>query len=142
MTEITDTEWKSLVKAGASHPVEAYSFVRRGLDATLRRRLEAEYGDGSALAIGEPRHLSGQELALGLRETAIEDYGMLAHSVLRHWGVCRTEDFGRLVYTMIDAGLLSRSADDRIEDFAGVYEFDEAFAPSAIAERMVGVSVC
>lgn len=140
MLEMDDSDWKRIRSAGATHPVEAYAFVRRGLEATLRRVLEAEADVlGGSLGSGEPRHLSGQQLCLGLREAAIEEYGMMARSVLRHWGVTRTEDFGRIVYTMIAAGILGTSPDDRIEDFAGVYDFEEAFSPATIAGRMVGV---
>lgn len=139
MLEMDDSDWKRIRSAGATHPVEAYAFVRRGLEATLRRVLEAEADAlGGSLGGGEIRHLSGQQLCLGLREAAIDEYGMMARSVLRHWGVTRTEDFGRIVYTMIAAGILASSPDDRIEDFAGVYDFEEAFSPATIADRMVG----
>jgi uncharacterized repeat protein (TIGR04138 family) len=149
MLEMDDSDWKRIRSAGATHPVEAYAFVRRGLEATLRRVLEAEVDVlggslggtlGGSLGGGESRHLSGQQLCLGLREAAIDEYGMMARSVLRHWGVTRTEDFGRIVYTMIAAGILASSPDDRIEDFAGVYDFEEAFSPATIAGRMVGAA--
>ncbi|MFM7133765.1 MAG: Minf_1886 family protein [Planctomycetota bacterium] len=146
MIAMDESDWKRIRSAGATHPVEAYAFVRRGLEATLRRLLDAEADavasdDGSlhgSLGGPEIRHLSGQQLCLGLREAAIDEYGMMARPVLRHWGVTRTEDFGRIVYTMIAAGILASSPDDRIEDFAGVYDFEEAFSPAAIADRMVG----
>ena len=73
------------------------------------------------------RHVSGQELCLGLRSLAVEKYGLLARTVLRGWGVRTTEDFGKIVYAMVEAGLLRTSENDSLEDFRGVYDFEEAF---------------
>jgi uncharacterized repeat protein (TIGR04138 family) len=73
------------------------------------------------------RHLSGVELAWACRDFALEQFGMLANSVLTHWGIQTTEDFGRIVFILIDVGLLARQPSDRIEDFERVYEFAEVF---------------
>ena len=81
-------------------------------------------------------HITGQQLCIGLREYAIHRYGMLAPVVLRHWNVLRTEDFGRIVYRLIDIGLMSRTPDDSLSDFAGVYEFDEVFGAAQLASRV------
>lgn len=92
-----------------------------GFDADdLERELEA-------VSETHSRHVSGQELCLGLRSLAVEKYGLLARTVLRGWGVSTTEDFGKIVYAMVDTGLLRTSDRDSLEDFRGVYEFDEAF---------------
>ncbi len=73
------------------------------------------------------RHVTGQELAWACRDLAREQFGLLAPSVLEHWGVTRTEDFGRIVYTLVDVGLLVTQPGDREQDFAEVYDFGEAF---------------
>jgi uncharacterized repeat protein (TIGR04138 family) len=73
------------------------------------------------------RHLSGAELAWACRDFALEQFGMLANSVLTHWGIQTTEDFGQVVFMLIDVGLLARQPSDRIEDFERVYEFAEVF---------------
>lgn len=73
------------------------------------------------------RHLSGGELAWACRDFALEQFGMLANSVLTHWGIQTTEDFGQIVFILIDVGLLARQPSDRIEDFERVYEFAEVF---------------
>jgi len=74
------------------------------------------------------RHISGQQLCVGLREYAIERYGMMAFSVLSSWHVQRTDDFGRIVFAMIDAGLFSKTNRDSVDDFRCVYDFHEAFS--------------
>jgi len=75
----------------------------------------------------ERRHLTGEELAHACREFALEQYGLLARTVLEHWGVRSTADFGAIVYALIDAGLLVRREEDREEDFHDVYAFSDAF---------------
>jgi uncharacterized repeat protein (TIGR04138 family) len=81
-------------------------------------------------------HVTGQQLCMGLREFAIQQYGMLAPAVLWHWNIRRTEDFGRIVYAMIDGGVLSRTAEDSIDDFSGVFDFSEAFCNRQLAAHL------
>lgn len=83
-----------------------------------------EYAQGRLPA---RRHLSGGELAWACRDFALEQFGLLAQTVLAHWGVRHTADFGTIVFALIDAGLLARQPSDRIEDFERVYDFAEAF---------------
>jgi len=72
------------------------------------------------------RHLSGGELSWACRDFALEQFGLLAGEVLGYWGVRTTADFGRIVFLLIDVGLLARQPSDRIEDFDQVYDFAEA----------------
>lgn len=74
------------------------------------------------------RHVSGAELAIACRDLALTQYGLLARQVLEHWGITRTEDLGRVVFTLVEVGLLVTQPGDREEDFAGVYDFQEAFS--------------
>jgi len=85
------------------------------------------------------RHLSGSELAWACRDLALEQFGMLASAVLTHWGIHTTEDFGQIVFRLIDVGLLAQQPDDRLEDFERVYEFAEVFKAGA-GYRWPGVS--
>jgi uncharacterized repeat protein (TIGR04138 family) len=75
----------------------------------------------------EPRHISGEELATGLRDLAIQQYGPMARTVLAHWGIHNTEDLGDIVFAMVDCGVLIKREEDRWEDFRGVFDFEEAF---------------
>jgi len=77
--------------------------------------------------IGEKRHVSGQELSLGLLLFAQKQFGPLAKSVLAYWGIATTTDFGNLVYNMIDIGILSKQSDDSIEHFIDVIDFSLYF---------------
>lgn len=104
--------------------LDEYPLDAQGGHGVDGAELLGEGGEGSE---GGGTHVSGQELCLGLRALAVEKYGLLARTVLHGWGVRSTEDFGKIVYAMVDAGLLRTSEDDSMEDFQGVYDFDEAF---------------
>lgn len=73
-------------------------------------------------------HLSGQELSEGIRQFAIEQYGPMAKTVLNHWGINKTEDFGSIVFNMIEKKLLSKTENDSLDDFKDIYDFDAAFS--------------
>lgn len=70
------------------------------------------------------RHVTGQELCEAMRRFALEQYGLLAKSVLNHWGVRSTGDFGEIVFNLIDIGQMRKTEQDRREDFEEVFNFD------------------
>ena len=115
-----------LVRKDPRYAVEAYHFVFDALDFTLKRRG------------GTRRHVSGPEIMEGVRLLALETFGLLARTVLKQWGVTATDDFGEIVFLLINADLLQKTADDRKEDFCGLYEFAEAF-DSASAQSLQSV---
>jgi uncharacterized repeat protein (TIGR04138 family) len=78
-------------------------------------------------ALPEPRHISGPELAEGVRDLAIDRFGPMARTVLEHWGVASTADVGDIVFALVEHGILIRQDEDALEDFAGVFDFDDAF---------------
>lgn len=99
---------------------QAYVFVRHSLDFTVKK-LEKPSG-------GRGRHVSGQELLEGLRGCALQEFGPMAITVLNTWGIKATEDFGELVFNLVEAGKLGSTEEDSKEDFANGYDFCEAFA--------------
>jgi uncharacterized repeat protein (TIGR04138 family) len=93
---------------------EAYNFVMSGLHYTTGK-------------LKEHRHITGQELSVGIKEYALEQYGVLAKTVLNYWGITETYDFGKIVYNLIEVGLMTKTEEDSLEDFKNVYNFDDAF---------------
>jgi uncharacterized repeat protein (TIGR04138 family) len=75
----------------------------------------------------ERRHITGRELALACRDLALERYGVMARLVLEHWGVRSTADIGDIVFTLVELELLISQPGDTREDFADVFDFDQAF---------------
>jgi uncharacterized repeat protein (TIGR04138 family) len=57
----------------------------------------------------------------------LEQYGPLAITVLNTWGVRRCSDFGDIVFNLIEYNVFSKTENDRREDFADIYDFEEAF---------------
>lgn len=98
----------------------AYFFLRQALDFSIKSL--AERGE-----LGETNHLSGQQLLEGIREFALDQYGPMARCVLGHWGIEQCEDFGNIVFNLVDSKVLGKTEQDRPEDFAGGYNFREAF---------------
>jgi len=78
-------------------------------------------------SLDEPRHISGKELAEGVRHMALERFGPMARSVLEHWGIHATADVGGVVFALIEQGMLIKQDGDRPEDFADVFDFEEVF---------------
>jgi uncharacterized repeat protein (TIGR04138 family) len=76
------------------------------------------------------RHVTAAELARACRDYAIDQYGLMARPVLAFWGIRSTEDIGRIVFTLVEVGLLVTQPEDREEDFRAVFDFEEAFTAS------------
>ncbi len=93
---------------------EAYDFVLRALDRKLR-------------SMARPRHIRGGELLGALAELAQIEFGPLARHVLREWGVVRTEDFGRIVFDLVENEVLARTEEDSFDDFVEGFSFEEVF---------------
>ena len=72
-------------------------------------------------------HISGKELSMGCAEYAISLYGPMVRSVMTHWGIAKTQDFGNIVFNLIDAKLFSKTESDSADDFRDVYDFSVAF---------------
>jgi uncharacterized repeat protein (TIGR04138 family) len=94
----------------------AYVFVLSALNYVLRQ-------------LPEPRHISGRELAEGVRDLAIERFGPMARSVLEHWGIHETVDVGDIVFALVEHGVLIKQDEDTRTDFVDVFDFDDAFDP-------------
>jgi uncharacterized repeat protein (TIGR04138 family) len=101
------------------YSLDAYHFVQEGLNHTLK-----------SLKRGGPhahRHVSGQELLHGLREFALKEYGPMSKAVLNEWGIKLTDDFGQVVFNLVNASVLGKNETDSPNDFKNVFTFDDAF---------------
>jgi uncharacterized repeat protein (TIGR04138 family) len=113
---------EALAKIEAKDPRyhrDAYLFVREALDHTQKT-----IGKD---ARGRIRHVTGQELLIGIREFALQQFGPMTKTVLEEWGVRCCPDFGEIVFNMVEVGWLAKTEKDSRADFAECYEFDEAF---------------
>ncbi|MCX5693028.1 MAG: hypothetical protein NTX47_05025 [Candidatus Omnitrophica bacterium] len=93
---------------------EAYSFIMASLGYTMKK-------------LKRKGHVTGQELSDGVKDYCLEQFGPLARLVLEKWGIKSTNDFGEIVFNLINSGLLGKTEEDRKEDFHDRYDFKEAF---------------
>lgn len=98
---------------------EAYLFVREALDHTQKMVAQNRRGRIS--------HVTGQQLLEGARDYAASQFGPMAMLVLEEWGITKCQDFGEIVFNMVDIGLLSKTETDSRADFDKGYDFYEAF---------------
>ena len=108
------TALKSIVHSDRRYDLEAYLLVQNALSFLLAR-------------MKERRHVSARELLEAIRQYAGKQYGPLGREVLEHWGVRRSEDFGEIVFNMIEKGLLKKTPEDSKEDFSGDEDFWNSF---------------
>ncbi len=98
---------------------EAYLFVREALDYTQKNVVRS--GKEGI------RHVRGQELLDGIRSYGLQVYGPMTMMVFGEWGIESCEDFGEIVFNMVECGLLAKTDADTRADFKGGYEFKDAF---------------
>ncbi len=120
MSQLIDVSQKmeKIVEADNRYKAEAYDFVMEALTFTLKQ-------------LKKPRHVSGQELLEGIRKYALQQFGPMTRTVFEHWGVRCTEDFGEIVFNMVEAGLMGKTAEDSKDDFKKGYNFRDAFDQAA-----------
>ena len=114
MNQELDNIIENVCERDKRYKSDAYVFVLEALNFTQKkfRRL---------------KHVTGEELLSGIRELLLEKFGPMTLSVLRHWGVKKTEDFGNIVFNLVSNKVLSRTEEDTVESFKDGYDFKEAF---------------
>lgn len=113
---------EAFVKIRAKDPRydrDAYLFVREALDYTQKT-----IGKDPR---GRIRHITGQELLGGIREFALQQFGPMTQTVLEEWGIRCSQDFGEIVFNMVEVEWLAKTDKDSRADFEHGYDFDEAF---------------
>lgn len=115
-------EIENLAERDGRYKSAAYLFLYDALGYTVQK-----LGRDQDALTEEKRHISGRELLFGISEYSADQFGPLTRSVFAHWGIEQTHDFGEIVFNLVDANLLRKTAEDRIEDFVDVYSFAEEF---------------
>lgn len=104
---------RSICARNPAYAPEAYVFITEALEFTTRNI--------------QKKIVRGKELLEGIRQYALEEFGPMALTVFRMWGIHRTEDFGQIVFLLVESNKLGKTEEDKIEDFANGYSFEEAF---------------
>jgi uncharacterized repeat protein (TIGR04138 family) len=105
---------KVILEKDKRYSREAYEFVREALEYTR-------------VWMDRRGHVTGQELLEGIRKYALDQFGPMAKTVLNFWGVKACEDFGHIVFNLVDQKVLSKTPEDSLDDFRSGYDFEEMF---------------
>ena len=93
---------------------DAYLFVMESLSYTQKK-------------FKRYRHVSGEELLEGMKELLLNKFGPMTITVLNYWGIRSTDDFGNIVFNLVENRVLSKTDEDNIDHFRNRYNFDEVF---------------
>jgi len=103
-----------LTRLDRRYDERAYAFVLAALEEVVGR-------------LERRRHVTGEELAAGCRDLALRLYGPMAKTVLHHWSIETTRDFGEIVFNLLEVGVLTKDDNDSREDFDDLFDFAEVF---------------
>lgn len=93
---------------------DAYEFVMEALTYTQKKYKCAT-------------HVSGENLLKGMKDLLMDKFGPMTITVLEYWGIQSTEDFGNVVFKLVERKVLSKTEEDHIEHFRNAYDFQEVF---------------
>lgn len=105
---------RGVAKVQGRYDIQAYLFVFQALEFTLKR-------------IGERRHVRGPELLGGIRDFALLNFGAMGEAVFEQWGIGESMDFGRIVFALVESGLMSKTDTDDMADFSEGFDFRKTF---------------
>ncbi len=112
---------------------EEFETIVEGIyEKDLRYREDAYVFVMEALAFTQKKfkcskHVKGEEMLKGIKDLLLKKFGPMARMVLEYWGIKSTEDFGNIVFNLIENKVLSKTEDDSIEEFRDGYDFEEVF---------------
>jgi uncharacterized repeat protein (TIGR04138 family) len=139
-------ELARIIAGDPRYAIEGYIFILEALNTARREKLrgkrrhqQAERSSKPAALARAPRpqpkkagisgHVTAGELCEAVQTLALAQFGSLAATVLRHWGVASTSDIGEIVYNLIAAGDLEKTPNDSRSDFDNVFDFETALQP-------------
>ena len=115
-TDDISTILDSLVDKDPRYAKAAYTFVQESLEHLVKSLSKKEAG-----------HVNGRQLMEGIRKYALDQYGPMTLTLFNQWGIKRSEDFGEIVFNLIDVGIFGKTESDHKTDFSAAYDFKTAF---------------
>jgi len=122
----------TILESDTRYHRDAYSFLKEALDASQKAISKANKNQ-----VG---HITAQQLLDGIRQYGLAQFGPMTRTVLNEWGVSSCDDFGEMVFLLVEHGLLRKKESDKKDDFKGGYDFAEAFErPFRPAQKRVSL---
>ena len=115
---------EEVVRRDPRYAYEAYEFIFAAL-AHTQKVLGRAVPDDPTVEPGPNHHVTGKELLQGVRDLAVREFGFMARTVFHLWGIDRTDDFGEIVFNLVEANLMSKTSQDSRQDFHDVYDLDQ-----------------
>lgn len=117
-----------VARKDSRYAYEAYEFMFQALHYTQKTlgRLPPAQSEAVERAGDPSHHVSGQELVEGACGLALREFGFMARTVFRMWGIRKTDDFGEIVFNLIEAELMSKTQEDTRADFRGLYDLERS----------------
>ena len=128
MSDQTENSMEDVIRGDGRYPLEAFAFLHEGLATAVKAN------SGAKATTPGPRHVSGQQLCLALRDLAIQRWGFLARTVLDRWNIRATIDFGNMVYLLVNNEFMKKTDEDSLEDFRDVFNFEQTFSRTCAFE--------
>lgn len=104
---------------------EAYEFIYQALYHTQQMLNRLPDADKPPDPADKRYHVSGRELVQGICSLALQDFGRMARTVFRLWGINQTDDWGHIVFNLVEHGLMSKTNEDTLADFQNLFDFDQ-----------------
>ncbi|NQZ68171.1 MAG: hypothetical protein HRT89_08875 [Lentisphaeria bacterium] len=98
---------------------DAYRFIYDGVNFAHTKICQRENS--------KVRDVQAPELCSLLAEYIQGELGPMALHLLHEWGIYQTNDFGEIIFFMVEERLLSASADDNRSDFDNHFDFEDVF---------------
>jgi uncharacterized repeat protein (TIGR04138 family) len=110
---------EQIIEKDPRYAKEAYIFLKEALEFTIKQKRRGKSETAS--------HVDAVELLDGFRQLALKEFGPMVMTVLEYWGIAASDDVGRMVFNLIDAGVFGKTETDSVEDFCGTLNFRTAF---------------
>lgn len=117
-----DSEFTELLKRDRRYKLESYRFVNDSLRFAIKRLDKEKPNLSEELFQNADQHITGQELCYAAVDFALEQYGMMARSVLYDLGIKKTDDIGNIVFNLLEIGQMKKTEEDKIEDFNDLFD--------------------
>ncbi len=108
-----------VLEADSRYSRSAYQFVREVLERSQIRQQRKTSRKSTQVGV--------VELLQRIRIEALDQFGPMTCAVFEEWGIRSCEDFGEIVFNLMDRRIVERGRRDRREDFRHGFDFTEAF---------------
>ena len=119
-----------IVQSDKRYKHGAYYFLRQALDHTVKEIKKKKPNLKS-------NHISGQDLLEGIKKFALKQFGPMTLTLFNEWGIQECEDFGNIVFNLVEFRVLGKTEKDKPEDFCKLYDFNEAFKNPFLPKRKI-----